>query len=79
MLNVCKILIGSLVLSAMLTVASVAQPVNLGATEMALAQKDKEKKPERPVERDKEKKDDRRDDRRDEKKDDKRKKPDEYS
>lgn len=77
MLNVFKILMVSLVLSAMLTVASVAQPVNLGVSELVLAQKDKPK--ERPVERDKEKKDDRRDDRRDEKKDDKKKKPDEQS
>ena len=77
MLNVCKILIGSLLLGAMLTVASVAQPLNLGASELVLAQRDKPK--EKPVERDKEKKDDRRDDRRDDKKDDKRKKPDDNS
>jgi hypothetical protein len=79
MLNVCKILIGSFLLSAMLTLAGSAQPINLATNEVALAQRDRDKKPERPVERDKEKKDDRRDERRDDKKDDKRKKPDEYS
>lgn len=77
MLNVCKILIGSFLLSAMLTLAGNAQPINLAVNEVALAQKDRPKDKERPVER--EKKDDRRDERRDDKKDDKRKKPDEYS
>jgi Ni/Co efflux regulator RcnB len=77
MLNIFKILMVSLALSAMLTVTSVAQPINLATDEVAMLQKDKQKERERPVER--EKKDDRRDDRRDEKKDDKRKKPDEQS
>ena len=74
-MNVFKILIGSLLLSVMLTMASVAQSVNFAAKEMTLAQKDKDKPKERPVEREKEKKDDRRDERRDDK--DKKKKPDE--
>ena len=78
MTNVFKILISALLLSALLTVASVAQPANFGASTMAsLQDKGKGKEPERPVER--EKKDDRRDERRDDKKDDKKKKPDEQS
>ncbi|MBI1764562.1 MAG: hypothetical protein HYR56_24315 [Acidobacteria bacterium] len=75
MMNVCKILVGSFLLSALLTVASVAQPVRLATNEWTVLQKDKQKVPERPVERDKPKDD--RDKPRDEKKDDKKKKPDE--
>lgn len=77
MMNVFKILTGSLLLSVMLAVASVAQPVNLGTNEFALWQKDKQKEPERPVERNKPR--DEREKPRDEKKDDKKKKPDEQS
>lgn len=76
MMNVFKILTGSLLLSVMLAVASVAQPVNLATNELALLQKDKQKERERPVERDKPR--DEREKPRDEKKDDKKKKPDEH-
>lgn len=74
MTKVIKILIGSLLLSGMLTAASVAQPLNLGASTAAFWQ-DKGKDKEKPVERPK--KDEQREKPRDEKKDDKRKKPDE--
>ncbi len=75
MMNVFKLIIGSLLLSAMLTVAGNAQPGKLVANELTLAQKEKDKPKERPVEREKEKKDERPP----EKKDDKKKKPDEQS